>query len=275
VCGAFAGNTKDGFAKTSWYRVCQAAMLRLAEGGQAQDVVGEDHTYRRLGAAPTLLIPQTVTHGLSAAPPAWLRTQAPQETAARVLSPSRLTSASEPPVISPFGAGRAERLRRGSLIHLLFEVLPDLPVKTRRKAAETFLKRQADLTPDERREMLDATMGVLEDKRFASVFAEGGRAEAPVIGRLGADTINGRIEPSGDHGHRDPDRGLQNRPPRPHPPGRRRCLYIAQMAAYRAVLSQRSAESSHPVPAGLDRWAPASWKYPQRCLDSALAHIQP
>ena len=274
VCGAFAGNTKDGFAKTSWYRVCQAAMLRLAEGGEAQDVVGEDHTYRRLGAAPALLIPQTVTHGISAAPPAWLRTHAPQETAARVLSPSRLTSASEPPVISPFGAGRAERLRRGSLIHLLFEVLPDLPVKTRRKAAETFLKRQADLTPDERREMLDATMGVLEDKRFASVFAEGGRAEAPVIGRLGADTINGRI-----------DRLVitdteilivDYKTDRPAPPTLQGVgdAYIAQMAAYRAVLSQRW--PNRPIRCLLV-WTdgPQLMEIPAAALDSALAHIQP
>ncbi len=42
--------------------------------------------------------------------------------------------------------------------------------------------------------MLEAAMGVLEDPRFAAVFGPGGRPEAPVIGRLGADTINGRID---------------------------------------------------------------------------------
>ena len=58
--------------------------------------------------------------------PAWLSQTAPPETASRILSPSRLTAAAEPPVISPFGEGRKERLRRGSLIHLLFEILPEL-----------------------------------------------------------------------------------------------------------------------------------------------------
>ena len=153
-------------------------------------------------------------------------------------------------------------------------MLPDLPVKTRRKAAETFLKRQADLTPDERREMLDATMGVLEDKRFASVFAEGGRAEAPVIGRLGADTINGRI-----------DRLVitdteilivDYKTDRPAPPTLQGVgdAYIAQMAAYRAVLSQRW--PNRPIRCLLV-WTdgPQLMEIPAAALDSALAHIQP
>jgi ATP-dependent helicase/nuclease subunit A len=274
VCGAFAGNTKDGFAKTSWYRVCQGAMLRLTEAGRAAEVAGDDHTYLRLGSAPELLIPETVTHGEAASPPAWLRSLAPVEASARVLSPSRLTAASEPPVISPFGAGRTQRLRRGSLIHLLFEVLPDLPVKSRRAAAESFLKRQPDLTASERREMLDAAMGVLEDKRFAAVFAEGGRAEAPVIGRLGADTINGRI-----------DRLVitdteilivDYKTDRPAPPSLESVgeAYVAQMAAYRAVLSQRW--PNRPIRCLLV-WTdgPQLMEIPAQSLDSTLARVQP
>ncbi len=274
VCGAFSGHPKGaGYAETSWYRVCQRAMLHLAESGRAQEVAGGEHTYLRLGAAPELLIPETVTRGATASPPAWLRNLAPQETSARVLSPSRLTSAAEPPVISPFGKGRAERLRRGSLIHLLFEVLPNLPVKTRRAAAESFLKRQPDVTADERREMLDATMGVLEDKRFAAVFAEGGRAEAPVIGRLGADTINGRI-----------DRLVitdaeilivDYKTDRPAPPSLALvgAAYIAQMAAYRAVLSQRW--PNRPIRCLLV-WTdgPQLMEIPASELDSALAALK-
>jgi ATP-dependent helicase/nuclease subunit A len=274
VCGAFSGHPKGaGYADTSWYRVCQSAMLRLAEAGNAQEIEGPDRTYLRLGAAPDLLIRETVSHGDRPAPPSWLRTLAPQETAARVLSPSRLTSSSEPPVISPFGAGRAERLRRGSLIHLLFEVLPDLPPKSRQKAAVEFLGRQADLTPDQRHEMLESTLGVLEDKRFATVFAEGGRAEAPVIGRLGADTINGRI-----------DRLVitdaeilivDYKTDRPAPPTLAGVgeAYVAQMAAYRAVLSQRW--SNRPIRCLLV-WTdgPQLMEIPPAALDSALARLR-
>jgi len=275
VCGAFAGNANGtGFADTSWYRVCQSAMLRLAEQGHAGEITDGAHTLYRLGAAPNQLLPEMIHALAPRAAPAWLHRPAPQETSARVLSPSRLTSSSEPPVISPFGPGRAERLRRGSLIHLLFEVLPNLPFRARRKAAEDFLKRQADLLPEQRREMLESTLGVLEDRRFAAVFAPGGRAEAPVIGQLGSATINGRI-----------DRlvitdteilVIDYKTDRPAPATVEGVgeAYIVQMAAYRAVLSQRW--PNRPIRCLLV-WTdgPQLMEIPPAALDLALSRIQP
>lgn len=239
VCGAERGNAKDGHEKTSWYRVCEGAMQRLAETGQVTDVSEEDRTIRRFGPAPEKLNPAAISAREAAQLPAWLTRPVTLEFKGQLLSPSRLTATGEPPVISPFGAGRAERLRRGTLIHLMFEVLPELPPKSRRKAAEAFLKKQPDLTPAQRKEMLEAALGVLEDKDFADVFAPGGRAEAPVIGRLGDNTINGRV-----------DRLVVTdaeilivdyKTDRPSPPTIEGVgeAYIAQMAAYRAVLTQR------------------------------------
>ena len=214
-------------------------MTRLAETGRAEDVEDGDRTIRRFGAAPDLLIPAIISTRSAPALPAWLTQPAPAEALARILSPSRLTASSEPPVISPFGPGRAERLRRGEFIHRLFEVLPELPLRSRRKAAEAFLKKQHDLSPAQRKEMLAAALGVLDDPAFATVFAPGGRAEAPVIGRIGGAIINGRI-----------DRLVitnaeilivDYKTDRPAPPTVEGVgeAYIAQMAAYRAVLTQR------------------------------------
>lgn len=275
VCGAFSGNPKSaGHAETSWYTVCQSAMTRLAETGRVEDVEDGDRTIRRFGAAPELLIPAIVTTGHATALPAWLTAPAPVVTANRVLSPSRLVQQSEPPVISPFGPGRAERLRRGSLIHLLFEVLPELPQRSRRKAAETFLKKQPDLTAEQRKEMLEATLGVLDDKQFGAVFAPGGRAEAPVIGPLHGATINGRV-----------DRlvitdteilVVDYKTDRPSPPTVEGVgeAYIAQMAAYRAVLGQRW--PNRPIRCLLV-WTdgPRLMEIPPSALDSALQAISP
>jgi ATP-dependent helicase/nuclease subunit A len=176
-------------------------------------------------------------------------------------------------VISPFGEGRAERLRRGSLIHTLFEVLPTVPLKARRKAADDFLKRQPDLTSDARHEMLEATLGVLEDPRFAAVFAPGGRAEAAVIGQLGADTINGRI-----------DRlvitdteilVIDYKTDRPAPATLAGVgeAYVAQMAAYRAVLSQQW--PNRPIRCLLV-WTdgPQLMEIPPADLDRALSRVR-
>ena len=141
--------------------------------------------------------------------------------------------------MTPFGAGRQERLRRGKLIHLLFQHLPELPEKARRKAAEGFLKRQADLAPAQRKEMADAAMGVLEDKRFAAVFGPGGRPEAPVIGEIGQSTINGRVDrlviTDGEILVVD----YKTDRPAPLVVDEVGDSYVAQMAAYRAVLSGR------------------------------------
>lgn len=146
-------------------------MIRLAETGRVEDITEDDRTIRRFGAAPARLNPAILSTKAATPLPAWLTRPASLEFKGRVLSPSRLTSSAEPPVISPFGVGRAERLRRGGLIHLLFEILPELSPKSRRKAAEAFLKKQPDLSHDQRKEMLESTLGVLEDKSFAAVFA--------------------------------------------------------------------------------------------------------
>ena len=240
ICGAFAGHAKGaGHADTSWYTVCQGAMARLAGSGRVTEIEQDGRTIQRYGVSPDRLAPQALQPLAAPALPAWLSQTAPPETASRILSPSRLTAAAEPPVISPFGEGRKERLRRGSLIHLLFEILPGLAPASRRSAAESFLKRQPDLSTEQRREMLKAAMGVLEDPRFAAVFGPGGRPEAPVIGRLGADTINGRIDRLVIT---DTDiLIIDYKTDRPAPAtvagvGE---AYVAQMAAYRAVLSQR------------------------------------
>jgi len=278
VCGAWHGQSKDGRDKDSWYALCDAAMQRLKASGKAEaaeDTLGADkRTVLRLGATPPALGPAAPPALTIAELPAWVTRPPPQETAARLLSPSRLTASAEPPAISPFGAARARRLRRGSLIHLMFEVLPDLPVRSRRKAAEGFLRRQPGLTDDERREMLEATMNVLEDRQFAAVFAPGGRAEAPVIGRLGSDTINGRI-----------DRlvitdseilVVDYKTDRPAPPSLEGVgeAYVAQLAAYRAVLSQRW--PNRPIRCLLV-WTdgPKLMEIPSSALDAALARIQP
>jgi ATP-dependent helicase/nuclease subunit A len=239
VCGAFSGHTKGaGRADTSWYTVSEQAMNRLEASGAAQKVQDGEREIRRLGDAPELLLPAIISAEGEATLPAWLRKVAPAEKSGRVLSPSGISPKAEPPVMTPFGPGREAKLRRGRLIHLLFEALPDLALKGRKKAAETYLKRQAGLTPAERKEMVEAAFGVLEDARFAAVFGPGGRAEAPVIGRLGENIINGRV-----------DRLVitdneilivDYKTDRPAPPSVAEVgeAYIAQMAAYRAVLSQ-------------------------------------
>ena len=274
LCGAARANSKEGHDKASWYRVCEGAMKRLIDDGRAAPAERGDHGFLRFGDPPPTLAAASAAAAITAPPPAWLTTPAPAETMRRVLSPSRLTASSEPPVMSPFGAGRAEKLRRGTLIHTLFEVLPNLPPKARWRQAESFLKKQPDLTPDQRTEMLEAAFRVLDDPKFADVFDEGGRAEAPVIGQLAnGSTINGRV-----------DRlvvakseilVIDYKTDRPAPASVNGVgeAYIAQMAAYREVLSQRWRDK--PVRCLLV-WTdgPQLMEIPSEMLDRALSRLR-
>lgn len=273
LCGAFAGKDNTaGFAKSAWYPLLQRAMTRLLAEGRAQEIADGERTIVRFGAAPSPVASGKSTPAQDTRLPAWLRRPVTLEFRGKVLSPSRLTPASEPPVISPFGDGRAQRLRRGKLIHTLFEALPELAPETRRKAAEAFLLKQADLSPAQRMEMLDAAMGVIGNEAFAALFQPGGRAEAPIVGPLGKNTIYGRV-----------DRlviteseilVIDYKSDRPSPPTLEGVgeAYIAQMAAYRAVLTQ--GWPNRPIRCLLV-WTdgPKLMEIPPAALDKALSAL--
>jgi ATP-dependent helicase/nuclease subunit A len=194
VCGAWNGQAKKtGCAEDSWYSLCLEGMQRLVSKGEARETEQDGRKLLRFGDPPDLLLP-AITSTTPPPEPDWLRKPArPEREPQRILSPSSL-GGGEPPPIPPFGQDRERRLRRGRLIHKLLESLPDIPPKSRRKAARDFLKRQTDLSPAQREEMLEAAFGVIENAEFAAVFAPGGRAEAPVIGRIGGDIVNGRVD---------------------------------------------------------------------------------
>lgn len=173
--------------------------------------------------------------------PAWARGPAPPEPSpTRPLTPSRPEGA-EPAARSPLGPDDGHRFKRGGLIHKLLQVLPDLPEDRRPDAALAWLARPGHaLTEEQQGEIAAETLRILMDPRFAPLFGPGSRAEVPVVGLIGPEgakkALSGQI-----------DRLLvtddtvwiidykTNRPP----PTREEDVspvYVAQMAAYRAVL---------------------------------------
>jgi ATP-dependent helicase/nuclease subunit A len=236
IAGAWSGRTEAGFHKHSWYARCLSGMTRLLADGRAHRVDGPDIAMTRLGdACPRAqggAVPRTDV-GL----PDWLRRPAPPEDESLApLAPSML-GVDPSPTLTPFGAGRARRLRRGRLIHELVEALPALPAAERRSAAAACLERQPDLTRADRAEILEATFGVLDDPRFAAVFGPASRAEVPILGSLGARRVSGRVDRlvvlPGEVIAID----LKTDRPAPRGPDEVGPAYLAQMGAYRAVLA--------------------------------------
>jgi ATP-dependent helicase/nuclease subunit A len=171
---------------------------------------------------------------------------APDEPApARPLAPSRLPPEGmvEPAASSPVTDDATSRFRRGSLIHRLLETLPEIPVETRREAARRYLSLSVHgIDEAAQREIEQAVFKVLDDPLLAQVFSPGSRAEVPVAGRI---EFRGRPLLVGGQIDRlciEEDRVTivdykTNRPP-PADAAAVAPAYIAQMAAYRALLAK-------------------------------------
>jgi ATP-dependent helicase/nuclease subunit A len=172
-----------------WYDLVHAALSPAATEEPADD--GNGMVLRWRHAAPGGREPRVT--GESAAElfvaeiPPWLTRPAPgQAEPARAVSPSRAAAADDTgPGLDSARQARSKALARGTVVHRLMQALPDIPPERRDGAARRFLARHGEAFDDaERAAMLEQVFGILGDPAFAPLFAEGSRAEVPLIGRL-------------------------------------------------------------------------------------------
>ncbi len=129
--------------------------------------------------------------------PAWLAAPVSSEPARTVtLTPSTAYEESVAPHRHATAGQDARRaLERGRLVHRLLQSLPEILPMGRRAAAARYIERAggafrsdeqatAALAADERHRLVAAVLGILDDARFAALFAPGSRAEVPIVGRL-------------------------------------------------------------------------------------------
>jgi ATP-dependent helicase/nuclease subunit A len=240
LCGRVSSTAKEENVRGWWGAVATAfehadivADKRPARSGEME--------FLRFGPDPVPLGAASESGQAKADLPAWTRAEAPAEAYARYTSPSQLGEAVSTPAASPLvrtkGLGR---FRRGDLIHKLLQILPDLAPADRADAATRILARERDLTGDQRAEMTEAALGVLQDARFADVFGPGSRAEVSIAGTArGLPTglaISGRL----DRLVVLPDRVLvadfKTNRPSPDRIEDADPAYLRQMAIYAAVL---------------------------------------
>ena len=271
-----------GPTRGGWYERIADAFDRAASDGTGgvREVADGPRTIRRFGRDPAFALAADRSAAPPDAAPAWLRAPAPREPeASRYASPSTFAESRRGPAPSPLAAapGGLGRFRRGELIHRLLQLLPDLPASERPAAAERILGRERDVTDDQRREMTRAALGVLEDARFAAVWAPGGKAEAAVAGSApelpDGLAISGRV----DRLLVTPERvwvvDFKTNRPSPDRIEAADPAYIAQMAIYTAVL--RAAFPGRRVEAALV-WTdgPKLMPVPDNVMDAALQRIR-
>lgn len=170
--------------------------------------------------------------------PAFACTPAPPEKAApRALAPST-AGAGEPPARSPLAGGESA-YRRGQHVHRLLQLLPELPEERREEAARRHLARPGHgLSAAEQEEIAEAVLRVLRTPGFEALFGPESRAEAALAGVVGERLIAGRIDrlAVSDEAVLVVDYKTNREPP--ERPEEASPAYLAQLAAYRALLAR-------------------------------------
>jgi ATP-dependent helicase/nuclease subunit A len=188
VGGCMPGNMNT-IRKFSWYDLIVKGLgnsgLHLQE---IETPAGVAKRYSRLEdiAAPTGAAAAAATIPPTALP-SWLRTLAPLAAPAdNLLRPSDPAEDEGRRIRSGESVqARARALLRGTLVHRLLQSLPDIPSDRRGGAALGYLARNAgDWTDGEREALAEGVLALIEDTRFAALFAPGSRAEVAIVGRL-------------------------------------------------------------------------------------------
>ncbi len=189
IGGCQPGNRKD-ILPSSWYALVrdglrrsglQETLLTEAQGGPGLRFSKPDDAVEEAIFSP-ITAPRT-----AAAIPPWLFAPAPRlPQPQNVLRPSDSGDRHRPPASAATHASRRRAIQRGNLVHRLLQSLPDIAADRRKQAAQRYLVRNTgdDWTEAERATLSEQVLALMEDARFAHLFAAGSRAEVPIVGKL-------------------------------------------------------------------------------------------
>lgn len=267
---------KNSFAKDSWYKDIEEALEKsdglsekeLNSGIKAQiwgKIEGEITQLETKAAIEKEILPD------------WLFNE-PREFSPppRLIAPSALIeNAEEPPVISPLKAKIKSRYLRGSLIHNLLELLPQIALERRAAFAKSWAQKQ-NIDKDLKEDIATSALKIVNDEQFKDIFSEKSRAEVAVIGKGQGLPENMVINGTIDRLVINENEVLildykTNRPP-PSDLANVPQIYLNQMAAYRAVLQETYPD--HKIKCIL-LWTdiPLMMELPNNLLDNALEKI--
>jgi len=273
VCGV-EGKTK--LPEGCWYELVLGALQEHCEIEPADHGDGTVLRYRKTQDTGGATEKSADTPASAAAIPDWLSKMVEAAARAAPIKPSGFVD--DPDATGRPGAAEARRraLQRGNIVHRLMQSLPDIPANARPDAARHHIERRnTDFSEPERAAIVNGVVAMLNDPRFAALFAPGSRAEVPIVGRINGRTVTGVV----DRLVVAPDMVLiadykTNRPApqslaetQQHYQG-----YIVQLSLYRAVLTRLY--PNRPIRAALV-WTdvPALGEIPAEALDAALAAL--
>jgi ATP-dependent helicase/nuclease subunit A len=276
----------------TWHRIVSRALAAAPETRElVHPVSGETvHRFHATGLPPLTSAQagaETARNDFAPLPAMLFDRLDDDEELPRPLSPSGASALIEEDSMEPAVDPRSPVLEaeeepslaiaRGLATHKLLQMLPGMAAEDRLAAARRYLARAgADWNERERDHVLSAVMGVLDDQRFAPIFAAGSRAEVALMGSLKVKgkqrSVSGKI----DRLAVTPDRVLivdykTNRPP-PATLAQVPDAYVLQLGLYRELL-----KPLYPgrgiVAALLFTEAPRLIELTAEVMDAALARL--
>ena len=180
--------------ENSWHGAVEAALVDLDAVAEPDDIWGGALVYRSHTDGVGQPEAEPEAPPAPPEPPVWARTMAPVEAQPpRPLSPSAIAAddiASPPPTPAMQRAAR-----RGSLLHALFERLPQVAVADRATVAERWLGTHApEFETAERTALATTALGIVGDPRFAALFGPDALAEAPVAAVIEGVVVAGTVD---------------------------------------------------------------------------------
>ncbi|OJU30973.1 MAG: double-strand break repair helicase AddA [Alphaproteobacteria bacterium 65-37] len=177
----------------------------------------------------------------------WVRRPAPAEPDPPApLAPSQPLpdeALAESRAFSPLAADDPRRWQRGLLLHELLRHLPALPPDERPEAARRFLAQAAHgLAPEDVERWAAEALAVTEAPEHAALFAEGSRAEVPLIGTVqtprGTFTVSGQVDRLAVSARSVLIVDFKTNRPPPRAADEVPLAYRRQLALYRALLQR-------------------------------------
>lgn len=259
-----------------WYDLARDAMESEAKFEAADDGAGQVLRFRKVPERAVAQKPSEEKAQQTVPLPSWLE----GSVAAEPPPPQPLTpSTALDETLIPSATGNADERRRamarGTAAHRLMQSLPDIPNDQRAASAQKYLARQKGLDEADRVAIQSQVLAILDDARFAPLFAAGSRAEVPIVGTVAGRPVPGLVDRlvvtpeavliADYKTNRAPPRSLTETLSR-------YAGYVAQLALYREVLGKLYPD--RPVRAALV-WTetPELLEIPAEALDSALKRL--
>jgi ATP-dependent helicase/nuclease subunit A len=240
VGGCMPGNRNE-VRPLSWYDLICKGLEN--SGLHMQTVPPPDGVVKRYSRPDDATPPPGIaTAAAAVAPialPAWLRAQVTAEPRRdQVLRPSESDAGERHLKNGETDQERKKALQRGTLVHRLLQSLPDVDISRRNDSALRFLARNAaDWSDSERARLAAQLLALVNEARYAHLFASGSRAEVAIAGRIGPrkQVVSGRIDRLAVTASEVwiVDYKTNHAPPREAPDS-----YVRQLAQYRAVLAK-------------------------------------